>query len=248
MDGILNGNISVGGVRAYAGATGRDLHIDVPLTNISIAYDPPALIAPLIYPIIPVEKETNVYYVWNKAEAMRVHNAVRARATEANRINFDVSSDGYVIKNYALAIDIPYEDLENADASLSIRESAARRVINGLNLAWEDREAVTLTTTTNMTSSTALTNAWSDPDAGTPVEDIWNGVNAIRKASGYLPNVAIFSHPAWIAFAKHPDTIDFIRGKGDSTGGGMVTESQVMGAFGIDRVLIGKGQKVTTAR
>jgi len=202
MDGILNGNISVGGVRAYAGATGRDLHIDVPLTNISIAYDPPALIAPLIYPIIPVEKETNVYYVWNKAEAMRVHNAVRARATEANRINFDVSSDGYVIKNYALAIDIPYEDLENADASLSIRESAARRVINGLNLAWEDREAVTLTTTTNMTSSTALTNAWSDPDAGTPVEDIWNGVNS--KAARRIPR------ELWPNVRRRLDQIDAV--------------------------------------
>lgn len=245
MDGILPNNVSQ--TRVYAGATGRDLHIDVPLTNISINYEPQGLIAPFIYPIVPVTKETGVYYIFAKSENMRVHNAVRARGMEANRIMLDVSSDTYAIKNYALAMDIPYEDLANADDSLQLRSSGVRRVVNGLNLAWEDREAVTLTTTTNMTSSTALTNAWSDIDNSTPVEDIWNGVQTIRRASGYLPNKVIFSHPSWINFAKHPDVVDFIRGKGDNVGGGMVTESQVAMAFGLDQILIGKGQKTTTA-
>jgi hypothetical protein len=247
MDGILPSNVSRGDARAYAGATGRDLHIDVPLSNISINYEPQGLIAPLIYPVVNVDKETGVYYVWSKAENMRVHNAVRARGMEANRIAMDVSSDTYSIRNYALAMDIPYEDLENADASLNIRESATRRVVSGLNLAWEDREAVTLTTTTNMTSSTALANAWSDADNSTPVDDIYTGVNAIRRASGYMPNVAIFSHPSWINFMRHPDVIDFIRGKGDNVGGGGVTESQVANVFGFDRILVGRGQKTTTA-
>ena len=247
MDGILPGNVSRGDVRAYAGATGRDLHIDVPLSNISINYEPQGLIAPMIYPIVNVEKETGVYYVWAKAENMRVHNAVRARGMEANRITLDVSSDTYAIRNYALAMDIPYEDLANADASLQLRSSAVRRVVSGLNLAWEDREAVTLTTTTNMTSSTVLSNAWSDADNSTPVDDIYAGYNAIRRASGYTPNVAIFSHPSWINFMKHPDVIDFIRGKGDNVGGGGVTEGQVASVFGFDRILIGRGQKTVTA-
>ena len=245
MDGVLEGGITV---RRYAGATGRDMHIDVPLTNLTIGYEPMGLIAPLIYPIVNVDKETNVYYIWAKSETLRLHDAHRARGREANRINFDVSSDGYAIKNFALAMDIPYEDIANADASLQIRESAARRVVNGLNLAWEDRLAVTLTTTTNMTSSTALTGTgWLDVANTNPVDDIYAGRDAIRKVTGFTPNVAVFADIAWSHFSRHPDIIEFVRGKGDSTGGGPVTEAAAAAAFSWDRVLIGKGLKNTTA-
>jgi hypothetical protein len=242
MDGTLDSGITV---RRYAGATGRDLHIDVPLTNLTIGYEPQGLIAPLIYPIVPVEKETNVYYVWAKAETLRLFNSYRARGREANRINFDVSSDGYAVKNYALAIDLPYEDVANADAALNISESGARRVVNGLNLAWEDRLAVTLTSTTNMTSASALTNAWNDVSNSNPIEDLFIGRDAIRKATGYTPNVWIFSDIAWSRASRHPDVIEFIRGKGDSTGGGQVDQAQLAAALGGGQVLVGKGLKNT---
>lgn len=244
MDGILDGNISV---KRYAGATGRDLHIDVPLSNLTIAYEPQGLIAPLIYPVVTVDKESNVYYVWAKAESLRLQDAYRSRGREANRINFDVSSDTYAVKNYALAMDLPLEDVDNADAPLDIRGSAARRVTNGLNLAWENRLAVTLTTTTNMTSSTALTNNWADLADGTPVDDLYVGRDAIRKATGFTPNVGVFGDHAWSRFSRHPDVIEFIRGRGDNTGGGPVTEAQVATAFGLSRVLVGKGLKNTGA-
>lgn len=240
MDGILDTNISV---KRYAGATGRDLHIDVPLSNLTIGYEPQGLIAPLIYPIVSVDKESNVYYIWAKAESLRLHDAYRARGREANRINFDVSSDAYAVKNYALAMDLPLEDVDNADAPLDIRGSAARRVTNGLNLAWENRIAVTLTSTTNMTSSTALINNWADLADSNPVDDLYAGRDAIRKATGFTPNVAVFGDHAWSRFSRHPDVIEFIRGKGDNTGGGPVTEAQVATAFGVNRVLIGKGLK-----
>ena len=243
MDGILDGNITV---KRYAGATGRDLHIDTPLTNLTIAYEPIGLIAPMIYPIVPVDKESNVYYTWAKAESLRLHDAQRARGRATNRINFDVSSDTYAVKNYALAMDIPLEDIDNADAPLDIMGSASRRVVNALNLAWESRLATTLTTTTNMTSSTALSNNWADLTNSNPVDDLYVGRDAIRKATGMTPNVGVFGVHAWSRFSRHPDVIEFIRGKGDNTGGGPVSEAQVATAFGLSRVLVGKGLKNTT--
>ncbi len=243
MDGIIDARITV---KRFAGATGRDLHIDTPLTNLTIGYEPQGLIAPFIYPIVPVDKETNNYYVWAKAETLRLHDAERARGREANRINFDVSSEAYSTKNYALAIDLPLEDVANADAALDLRSSGARRVTNALNLAWEDRLAVTLTTTTNMTSSTALTNAWDDLANSNPVDDLFVGRDAIRKISGFTPNVAVFADHAFSRFSRHPDVIEFVRGKGDTTGGGPVNEAQIAGAFGYTRVLVGKGLKTGT--
>jgi hypothetical protein len=219
------------------------LHIDVPLTGLTIAYEPQGLIAPMIYPVVSVDKETGVYYTWPKAESMRLYDAFRARGREANRITFDVSSDGYAVKNYSLALDIPLEDIANADAALNIQASAAERVTDGLNLAWEDRLATTLTTTTNMTSSTALANPWSDFTNSSPIDDLYTARNAIRKQTGYTPNVWIYSDVAWTNISRHPDVIEFIRGKGDDTGGGPVSEQQLANALGGGRVLIGKGLK-----
>ena len=82
MDGTLDSGIVV---RRYAGATGRDMHIDVPLTNLTIGYEPQGLIAPAIFPIVSVDKETNVYYTWPKAETLRLYNSYRARGRAANQ-------------------------------------------------------------------------------------------------------------------------------------------------------------------
>lgn len=241
MDGTLNPGI----VKRFAGATGRDLHIDVPLTGLTIGYLPQGLIAPLIYPVVSVDKETGVYYTWPKAETLRLYDAFRGRGRESNRISFDVSSDGYAVKNFSLAMDIPLEDIANADAALNIQASAAERVSDGLNLAWEDRLAALLINTTNMTSSSALSADWSDVANSNPINDLYTARDSIRKLTGYTPNTWIFGDIAWSHAARHPDVIEFIRGKGDDTGGGPVTEGQLAAALGGGRILIGRGLKNT---
>ena len=232
-------------IRSYAGATGRDLHIDAPLTNLTIGYRPRGLIAPDIYPLVQVPNQSGAYYVWTSGEFLRVPKTERSPGTPAKRVNFAVSSSTYFAKNFALAQELPYGDISNADAALNTRQSAANRVMDGLSLAWEDRIAVTLTTTTNMGSSTSLTNRWNDHINGAPVEDLFAGRESIRTRTGYDPNVAIFSGFAWARFARHPDVIKYIRGAGDNVGGGSVTQQQVANAFELDKVLIGKGIKNT---
>jgi hypothetical protein len=239
MDGTLKQ------IKSYAGATGRDLHIDAPLSNITIGYRPRGLIAPDLYPLVQVPNQSGVYYVWTSNEFLRVPSARRSPGTPAKRIQFAVSSNTYFAQNFALAQELPYEDISNADAALSIRESAANRIVDGLSLAWEDRLAVTLTTTTNMGSSTSLTNRWNDHVNGAPVEDFFAGKESIRTRTGYDPNVWLFSGFAWARFARHPDVIKYIRGAGDNVGGGSVTQQQVANAFQLDKVLIGKGIKNT---
>lgn len=230
----------LGQVKSYAGATGRDLRIDAPLSNISIGYRPRNLIAPLVYPEVPVVNQSGVYFVWNRAEMLRAPDTQRAPGTRARRIGLNVSSSTFFALNRALAAEIPYEDISNADAALRIRESAANRIVDGLNLDWERRLATTLTTTTNMGSSTSLANRWDDHVNGAPIEDLMAGFESIRSVTGYDPNVGLFSGSAWRRFMRHPDVVRYIRGAGDNVGGGGVTEQQVANALGLDRVLVGR--------
>lgn len=241
--------MKIGQIRSYAGATGADLHIDQPLTNFTLGYRPRNLIAPDVYPLVQVPNQGGTYYVWNRAEWLRVPKTYRAPSTEANKIQMKVSSDTYFSKNYALGADLPYEDISNADMAIQLRESASNRISDGLAMDWETRLATTLTTTTNVGSSVDLTAAgqyrWDDHINGQPVEDFFKGKESIRQVTGYDPNVLILSGHAWARFARHPDVIKYIRGAGDNVGGGSVTQQQVAAAFELEKVLIGKGIKNT---
>lgn len=242
MNGMLNQNIERR--RAYS-ATGRDFHPDVPLSNLVIGYRPATLIADQIYPGVPVDKETGTYYVWDKAALWELHNAERSRGTAAKEIQFKVSSGNYVCLNFALRVPNPFEDLANADAQLRLRETSGMLVKDALSLAWEDRLAVLLTTGTNHCSNTNLTFNWGDVINGTPVTDIFNGIEAIRRTTGLKPNKAVISEASWLRASRHPEIIDFIRGKGDSVGGGAVTEEQFARAFNLKQLLVGGGIKNT---
>ena len=229
--------------RIYAGATGRDLHIDTPLTNMTIGYRPQGMIADQILPVITVGKKNDGFYVWSKDEWLRLNSAHRAQGQPAKVINFQVSSDTYATLNYALRMDLDLEDVANADQALELRTSAANMVMDNLTMNWEDRIAVLLGNTTNHGSNETLAINYSVAESSTPIADLDDGIESVKSTTGYKPNKAIFGGQTWRRFRRHTDIIDFIRGKGDHVGGGGVTEAQVAGAFGFDQVLIGDGVK-----
>jgi len=243
MDGTLRHDI-----KKYAQATGRDLHIDGPLTNLTVGYRPQGLIAPQIYPPVPVAKQSDVYYVWTKADWLRVPTANRGPGAPTPRITFSVGSQTYFANGYGLAMEMPWEDLDNADDSLELRVSAANYITDQLNLAWEDRLATTLINNSNVGSWVSLGNTWGDQVNGAPVSDIFTGFESIRSTTGMEPNTMILSGRAYNNLRQHPEMIDFARGKGNTTGGG-VTAAELATAFGAGvpnfRVLIGKGVKNT---
>lgn len=230
----------------YAGATGRDLHIDAVLSNITVGFRPQGFIADQVFPVIPVNKETNFYYTWPREEWTRLKNSERSRGTAAKKINTTVSTDTYAVKNYALGIDVPYEDISNADEALDLQGNNANLIKDSLLLNWEDRLAVLAGNTANHAGSKTLTGSGYGNQAGTdPVEDIDVGLETIRGSTGYDANLMIISMPAWRRLRRHPALIEYIRGKGDNVGGGAVTAQQVANAFEISRVLVARGIKNT---
>lgn len=232
--------------RVYGNATGRDLHIDGPLSNITTAYRPNGMIADMIFPTVPVAKETDAFYQWTKADFLRVEDAHRARNSEAKVITTGVSSSTYVCLEYSLRYDVPLQDLANADDALSLRETYTNYTKDKLMLAYEDRVASLVGNTTNVGTSTTLGANWDDPTTS-PLDTINNMMEAIRQGTGYDANLWVISKQVANRLGKHPDVIDFVRGKGDSTGQGFVQMDALGRAFGVDRVLIGKTIKNTAA-
>lgn len=231
-------------------ATGKDLHINVPLSNVAIQYVPAGMIAEQIAPIVVVAKQSDSYNTWSIADAYSIENDKRAPATEANVITRSVSSDTYFAKNYALKDRIPYEDIRNADAAMIMtqRNHRIEYLKNKLYLNWEYRVGLQVTSGSNVGSYSGVASNWSDEATGhsDPIEDLTKAMLNVEGVTGYMPNRAIFGGVAWKHFRNHADVISRLYGNQTGSNGRIISVQQAANLLELDQVLVGKAKYNTT--
>lgn len=225
-------------------ATGRDIHIDVPLTNVALNYRPQGMIADIVAPVVPVPKQSNMYPVWNQADIFRVEDDNRAPGDEALKIYRSVSSDTFFCKNYALKTPLTLEDMENADEAYiqTLREGRTMFLLDKLGLGWEKRIALLCTSGSNVYSYTATASAWNVPaGGGDPVGNVMTKINMIQDMSGYRPNKIIFGGQAWRSFRIHDAVTKYFWGTAGGSGQSrMVSRQQAAQLFEVDDILVGE--------
>lgn len=220
-------------------ATGRDLHVDQLLTQIAINYRPQNMIADQIAPIVNVQKETDLYPVFNRGEAFAIEKTQRARGAQANRITRSVSSANYSAKNYALAYDVYIEDRANMDAAyqFELDAGAVRYLQNKLMLDWDRR---TLLLAVAGVSTTFLTgSSWIGATQGDPVSMIWRMQEQVQSVTAQKPNSLIFGWRAWNLARRNSNFRSFVQGL--NNGGGNLSREQIRQAFEVDRLLVADG-------
>src|SRR3989304_2040666 len=107
--------------------TAQQVHIDQPLTNISIAYLPGDFIAGMVFPNVPVQKQSDKYFIYTKADWLRREAGVRAPGTRARRGDYGLSTAQYACLERAIAKGVPDQVVANADQPLRPLEDARRR-------------------------------------------------------------------------------------------------------------------------
>lgn len=222
-------------------ATGRDVYVDRVLSNLAIGYRPEGFIADMIMPIVPVPQKAGGFFVFSRADRLRVDTTVRGPATEARKVTESVGTDTYVCKNYALKREIPIEDVENADPAINAQ------IINGdvelisgkLKIDWERRVTLQVTSTSNVGSSAAVSSAWDG--AGHPLTDMLAAVDNVHYANGVMPNRVVFGVEAWKSFHRDSSIRNLIFGT--NNGGGYPSQDQVANILGIPAggVMVGGG-------
>lgn len=224
--------------------TGRQLHIDTPLSNMAVKAfgGRDKYIADQVFPVVPVAKQSNGYYVLTPASWLRTPTTLRAPKTKARRIEFDVSTDTYFAKNYALAGDIALEDLANADDPVRIRENTVNVVLDGLLRDWEYRLVQKIITSGNVGTATTLTNSnkWSAVDYANPVGQIMSAQAFIAGQTGLLGNTLIVDYLSYGLLSLNKYMLDTTR----YVSAGVLTDVQIralLAPFGIERILIGRG-------
>lgn len=224
--------------------TQRDVHIEAPLSNISIAYRNTEYIGDMIFPVVPVEKRSDVYFTFDKGAFFRDRVQVRAPGTRAQRASYDISTASYVALNYALAKEVPDEVRENADNPLRPDREATEFVTDALLLGQEIRVANIITASSGTWGYSSSPATQWDNDTSDPLGDIDDAVNGVVSSIGRMPNVMVLSYDVWRKLKIHPDILDRIK---HTRPGGVATPEDVAGWFDISKVLVGHAIKDTSA-
>lgn len=221
-------------------STGKDLHVDQHLTNIAINYRPQGMVADMIAPIVPVDKQSNSYPIFSRFEAFAIEDTRRAPGTEAKKITRSVSSGKYDAKNFALARDITIEDLANMDdvyrANLGI--GATQYLVGKLALDWERRLTVLAVTTASVGSVFVCNSSWvpSGTTAGDPVAQLFQLIEHVKGTVGQRPNSLWFGWRAWNRFARNANARNFILGS--NNGGGVIQRQRAADLFEVQRLIV----------
>ncbi len=145
----------------------RSVHINQPLTSMSVGWHPQGFIAEQVVAVVPVKKESDFYYVWNKGDAMRRVDTRRADGTRANQVDFGYSRQAYLCEEYALETKVTDRQRDNADSILQLAMSKTRRAQDLLLLDQEVRVASLFTTVANYAGTNTV-------NVGATATDQWN--------------------------------------------------------------------------
>ena len=160
--------------------TPRDVHVDRPMTNISIAYRNEMYIYPEVFPRITVDNQSDLYFIFDKDAWFRDHAEPRAPGNKAARIDYILTTSSYLCLPYALSKAVTEEERKNADAPLRPDITATEFVTDSLERSQEIRVANKITASGNWTSVSNPGTKWTS-DTSDPFGDIDNLQNAVLE-------------------------------------------------------------------
>ena len=221
------------------------VHIDAALTNISVAYqqDRGSFKAEDIFPVVPVSKQSDKYFVFDKAAWHRSEAGLLAPGSETRGANFTLSNSSYYCEVMGVHMDVADQLRGNADEALNIDTSATEYVTDNILLKREiDCFSMVFETSSWTGSSTGsditVGTQWSTTSS-TPIADVNAQSESILKNTGRAANVLVLGRDVFTALNKNADILDRIK----YTQRGIVTADLLAPLFGVERVIIADAVK-----
>jgi hypothetical protein len=238
--------------------TASDVHVNVPLTNISVAWaqQQSNFVADQVFPNIPVPQQSNLYFKYQRDDWYRSEAEVRAPGTESAGGGWHLSTDSYAAVVYAIHKDVDDQIRANADSVISMDRDATMWVTTQLllkrDLLWAAQYFVTGSGWTggngaNLTGVAGAPGAnqfkqW-DAAGSTPIEDLRKQRILMAEKTGYRPNVLVLSAHVWRVLQDHPEFLDRVK----YTQRGEVSTDLLASLCEIDKVVVSYGVASTNA-
>lgn len=225
--------------------TTSQVHINRPLTNISVAFmqDANEYVADKVFPRVPVDKKSDSYFIYDKEAFARAIAAPRSGATQSAGGGYDVSTATYNCLQKSFHKDVPQDVAANMDAPLSAERDATEFVSRALLLQREVDFANKFFAASAWTNSATLsgTTQWSHASSD-PINAVKAAIRTVQKACLVKPNTMVVGPEVFDYLAEHPDLVDRYKYTDAKT----LTSEMIAKLFGIDRLLVGEGVQITS--
>ena len=248
-----------------------DVHVNRPLTQMSLGFiqDQDKFVAGRVFPLIPSDKQSNIYFTIDRGEFNRDEMQERAPATESAGGTYSVGNDNFFCKLRAYHRDIPDEVRDNQDDPLDQDREAMEYVTLKHLLNREIRWVTSFFTagapgdtwTFNVDGAASATAVGSfDPtDAGnndkvywhlaasTPIEDVRQGKRFVAESTGFEPNTLTLGRSVYDTLIDHGDIVGRID-RGQTTGAAIANRLALAELFEVERVLVMNAIQNTAAK
>ena len=230
-----------------------DVHVQSALSDVSVAYMQAQdnFIADIVAPIIPVQKQADKYFVYDRQDLLRSDARPRAPGTQSAGGGVRISTDTYFCDRVALHQDVDDPTRANTDPAINLDADATEYITSQIALK-KEKDWVTAffatgiwdgaSSTSDMTGAAAPASTatgfrfWSDV-ASTPIEDIRGEIVSVAKRTGRRPNTLVLGPQVWAALVDHPDILDRI--KNTNPGAPATINQQLLAAlFELDEVMV----------
>ena len=234
--------------------TMQNAHIDRALTNVSVAYmqDASAFIADKVFPVVPVKRQSDVFYVYNKGDFMRDEAQLRGAASESAGGDYGVeASDPYYCRKHAFHKDVTPEERTNYDEPLDADTDAtdfvSQKMLIRREMEWASKFFKDGIWGKELVGASAAADGqavyWSSPTSN-PIKDITDAGVQMASETGYKPNTLVLSPFAFNALKNHEDILDRIK----YTQKGIVTADLLATLFEVEHVYVAWGVVNTAAK
>lgn len=220
-----------------------DVHLDALLTNISVAYVQMQshFIAPQVFPIVPVDKQSDKYRTYTKNDWFRDEAERRQGATESVGSGYTLSDAAYFCDKYAIHKDVDDDTRRNADPVHDLDREATEFVSQRLLLRQEIQWVTDFFAASIWGTDVTPANLWSAYATSDPLLDVEAGKETILGNTGFMPNTLVLGYQVYRQLRNHPDLVDRIKYTTAQT----MTVDMMARLFDVDRVLVARAVKAT---
>lgn len=223
--------------------TRSEVHVNRPLTEISVAYIQRAqdFVADKVFPIVPVQKQSDRYFVYTKDWWFRAQAQKRGPGTESAGGGFNVNNTPtYFCDVWAWHTDVDDQTRTNADQPLDLDRDATLF----------DTQMLLLRREIQFANNYIARNVWTgysgdfqpnvngkgywDSSSSNPMQDVDFLKSKIKSQTGFLPNALVVANDVFFALRNNAAVLDRIK----YTQRGIVSEELLASLFGVEKFMV----------
>jgi len=235
--------------------TPGDMHVNAPLTRVSVAYKQAhtMFLAGKVFPNLPVKKQSDKIFKFDKNDWLRNQAKKRAPGTESAGGGFAVNSDDtYYCDVHAFHQDVPRETLANSDINdldIQVAEFVTEMLLIDREIdfvtnyfttnLWADQGTPNDATGSTSSSTWPYFIQFDDGADSDPLKTMRTGKQKVHVSTGFKPNTLVVGQEVHDILALHPDMKEVI--KYTQTGIADLRGNALMASLlGVERYFVGE--------